>query len=154
MTGAQRYNARMERIMDECRDAKTRFNASSRTEDTTPAPAPRIEAAQFPPSGDDTRPEAPRIEVEATARPLPWRIKHPDRGRVKFTVIDAGYFPVASFDTEDEAGRVVQAVNSHQALVDALQALIDTETNPNGVSGIALLDAIDKARAALKLAGE
>jgi hypothetical protein len=38
MTGAQRYNARMERLMDSCRDAKTRFNASSRTEtDNTPA---------------------------------------------------------------------------------------------------------------------
>ena len=35
MTGAQRYNARMERIMDDCKDAKTRFNASSRTELTT-----------------------------------------------------------------------------------------------------------------------
>jgi hypothetical protein len=32
MTGAQRYNARMDRLFDECKDAKTRFNASSRTE--------------------------------------------------------------------------------------------------------------------------
>lgn len=32
MTGAQRYNARMERIWNNCQEAKTRFNLSSRTE--------------------------------------------------------------------------------------------------------------------------
>ena len=37
------------------------------------------------------------------------------------------------------------------ALYDALTTLLDTETNLNGVSGIVLLDAVDKARAALAL---
>lgn len=35
MTSAQRYNARMERLFEDCKDAQTRFNASSRTEPPT-----------------------------------------------------------------------------------------------------------------------
>lgn len=64
MTKAQRYNARMERIWNSCQEAKTRFNLSSRDDDSLDNTI-CAECGHQSNEGDETHyPECSRIEVE------------------------------------------------------------------------------------------
>ena len=94
--------------------------------------------------------------------PLPWDYRTDQLSEGYSTIIyDAdGHRPILDHLREDEALDIVTAVNAHEALKDALQAIVDwanfaqqhpEEFNAHGVKNLQG-PAFDKAEAALKLA--
>jgi hypothetical protein len=90
--------------------------------------------------------------------PTPWRVEYDDNG---FFFIDAPGRPspyIAATGGEgmanaENAAFIVKAVNSHDALVDALKSCAAVCAG-EVTSKSGLIDALEKARAALALAGE
>jgi hypothetical protein len=97
-------------------------------------------------------------KTEQGFTPWPWSIGHTagsvDRARAIFgsdgsvAIAEVVGFPLRK---EEQARANERLIAAAPALYDALVTLLNTETNLGGVSAIALLDAVDKARAALAL---
>jgi hypothetical protein len=126
MTGAQRYNARMDRLFDECKDAKTRFNASSRTEtddhddgtcvhstDTCPALAV---AAVAPDAGEEWQREA-RIERDRIATIL--------RNSAHANLSSATCELLANAIHATVVAPITSRDESRRLLVDALESILE-----------------------------
>jgi hypothetical protein len=104
--------------------------------------------------------------MEAKHTPTPWRVidNEPGNGYGSMDIapllIEGEFFAVAAIigdvariDPQANAAYIVRACNSHAALVEALKACAGVLSG-EGMSKSSLVDALEKTRAALALAGE